>query len=283
MSLIHIALAVLVALIWGFNFVAIKLGLGSMPPLLFSALRFVLAAAPFLPFYRSPGVAMKWVIGIGLALGVGQFGLLFTAMNLGMPAGLSSAVLQTQVFFTTLFAALTLGERPGIRQMAGVVIAFAGVLTIAGSLDFGALGPFLMVIAAAACWATSNILTRRAKAMDPMRLMVWVSLVPPLPLGRLRLPGLYRLRRHHRRLRPVEHAAEALSGGGGRPVLAAGAAVRAQFRRPDPGRKTRPAEAGGRRLNHSGRSRQFLAGPPQGLNKEKRGRPAVLPAIFSSP
>ena len=182
MSLIHIALAVLVALIWGFNFVAIKLGLGSMPPLLFSALRLVLAAAPFLPFYRSPGVAMKWVIGIGLALGVGQFGLLFTAMNLGMPAGLSSAVLQTQVFFTTLFAALTLGERPGIRQMAGVVIAFAGVLTIAGSLDFGALGPFLMVIAAAACWATSNILTRRAKAMDPMRLMVWVSLVPPLPL-----------------------------------------------------------------------------------------------------
>lgn len=178
----HIALAVFVALIWGFNFVAIKVGLGSMPPLLFSGLRFVLAAAPFLLIYRSPGVAWKWIIGIGLALGVGQFGLLFVGMNIGMPAGLSSAVLQTQVFFTMIFAALTLGERPRPRQIAGMALAFAGVLVIAGDLGGGNLPAFLMVIGGAAFWAVSNVLTRRAAAPDPLRLMVWVSVVPPLPL-----------------------------------------------------------------------------------------------------
>jgi O-acetylserine/cysteine efflux transporter len=182
MSPLHIALAVLVAMIWGGNFVAIKLGLAVMPPLTFTALRFMLAAAPFLLFYRSPGTAWKWVIGIGLALGVGQFGLLFSAINMGMPAGLSSAVLQTQAFFTSIFAIMALGERPGWRQWAGMAVAFIGVLTIAGSLEFGALGPFLMVIGAAACWAASNILTRKAMARDAVRLMVWVSMVPPLPL-----------------------------------------------------------------------------------------------------
>jgi len=182
MSPFHILLAVLVALVWGFNFVAIKVGLLTMPPLMFSGLRFALAAAPFLPFYRSPGIAWKWILGIGLALGVGQFGLLFMAINLGMPAGLSSAVLQTQVFFTTIFAAVTLHERPNIRQLVGMAIAFCGVMTIAGGLEINSLGPFLMLIAAAAFWAISNILTRRAMARDPLRLMVWVSVVPPLPL-----------------------------------------------------------------------------------------------------
>lgn len=182
MSPLHIALAVLVAMIWGLNFVAIKLGLATMPPFMFTALRFMLAAAPFLPLYRSPGTAWKWVIGIGLALGVGQFGLLFTAINLGMPAGLISAVLQTQAFFTSIFAIMALGERPGWRQWTGMAVAFTGVLTIAGSMAIDALGPFLMVIAAAACWAISNILTRKAMAQDAMRLMVWVSLVPPLPM-----------------------------------------------------------------------------------------------------
>lgn len=182
MTPVHIALAVLVTLIWGCNFVAIKLGLGDMPPLLFTALRFILAAAPFLPFYRSPGVGLKWVLGIGLFLGVGQFGLLFSAINLGMPAGLSSAVLQMQAFFTVGFAALMLHERPKPGQLLGMAVAFGGVLVIAGSMEINAVIPFLMVIGAAASWAVSNVLTRQAKAPDPMRLMVWVSLVPPLPM-----------------------------------------------------------------------------------------------------
>src|SRR5271170_4340091 len=109
---LHIALAVLCMLIWGVTFIAIKLGLDHFPPLTFAALRFALASLPFLPFYRSPGVAWRWIIGIGLFLGVGQFGLLFIGMKLGMPPGLTSAVVQTQAFFTVLFAIAFLKERP---------------------------------------------------------------------------------------------------------------------------------------------------------------------------
>ncbi|MBF0305999.1 MAG: EamA family transporter [Alphaproteobacteria bacterium] len=184
MPLAHVALAVLVAAVWGFNFVVIKLGLGSFPPILFSALRFTLAALPFLWFYRDgPGVGWRWVLGIGAALGLFKFSFLFVGMDLGMPAGLSSLVLQTQAAFTVLFAALALGERPSRRNLAGMGLAFAGIALIGDDLgQAGALGPFLLVILAAACWGVSNVLMKRAAARDATRLMVWVSAVPPLPL-----------------------------------------------------------------------------------------------------
>ncbi len=182
MPLSHIVLATFIAMIWGFNFVAIRIGLDHFPPLLFTALRFAVASLPFLPFVPTPGIGWRRVVGIGTFLGVFQFGLLFTGMSLGMPPGLSSVVMQLQAFFTLLLAAIFLGERPGWRNLAGLVLAFAGVVIIAGALGHAALIPFLMVIVASASWAVSNILTRRSGATDAFRLIVWVSAVPPLPL-----------------------------------------------------------------------------------------------------
>ena len=178
----HIALAVLCMMVWGVTFVFIKLGLDHFPPLTFAALRFALASLPFLPFYRSPGVAWRWILGIGLFLGVGQFGFLFIGMKLGMPPGLTSAVVQTQAFFTVLFAMLFLGERPRWQNLAGLALAFAGVLVIAGYLGPIPLIPFMLVIGGAACWGVSNVLTRQAGSNDPLRLIVWASLVSPIPL-----------------------------------------------------------------------------------------------------
>jgi len=178
----HIALAVLCMVIWGVTFIAIKLGLDHFPPLTFAALRFALASLPFLPFYRSPGVAWRWIVGIGLFLGVGQFGLLFTGMKLGMPPGLTSVVVQSQALFTVLFAMMVLRERPRWQNLAGLALAFAGVLVIAGHLGPVPLIPFLLVIGGAACWGVSNILTRMAGSDDPLRLIVWASLVSPIPL-----------------------------------------------------------------------------------------------------
>jgi O-acetylserine/cysteine efflux transporter len=168
--------------IWGVTFIAIKLGLDQFPPLTFAALRFALASLPFLPFYRSPGVAWRWIIGIGLFLGVGQFGLLFTGMRLGMPPGLTSTVVQTQAFFTILFAVIFLNERPRWQNLAGLALAFAGVVVIAGYLGVIPLLPFMLVIGGAACWGVSNILTRMAGSNDPLRLIVWASAVSPIPL-----------------------------------------------------------------------------------------------------
>lgn len=180
---LHIALAVLVAALWGVNFVVIELGLDHFPPLLFSALRFLVAALPALFFVGRPKVAWKWIVGVGLALGVAKFGLLFIGMDRGMGAGLSSLVLQVQAVFTALFAALVLGERPGRVKLLGMGVALAGIGVAA--VDEGASGPvpaFVLVIGAAACWGVSNVLTRRAAPPDALNFMVWVSTVPVLPL-----------------------------------------------------------------------------------------------------
>ncbi|MFB7130225.1 EamA family transporter [Streptomyces sp. NPDC056237] len=180
---LHIALAALVAAVWGVNFVVIEIGLGHFPPLLFSALRFLVAALPAVFFVGRPKVAWKWIVGVGLVLGVAKFGLLFIGMDRGMPAGLSSLVLQVQAVFTALFAALALGERPGRVRMSGMAVALAGIGVAA--IDEGASGPvlaFVLVIAAAACWGVSNVLTRKAAPPDSLNFMVWVSTVPVLPL-----------------------------------------------------------------------------------------------------
>ncbi|MFD9233697.1 EamA family transporter [[Kitasatospora] papulosa] len=180
---LHIALAVLVAAVWGVNFVVIELGLAHFPPLLFSALRFLVAALPAVFLVGRPTVAWRWIVGVGLSLGVAKFGLLFVGMDQGMPAGLSSLVLQVQAVFTALFAALFLSERPGGRRVLGMGIALAGIGVAA--VDEGAGGPvlaFVLVVLAAACWGVSNVLTRKAAPRDSLNFMVWVSTVPVLPL-----------------------------------------------------------------------------------------------------
>ncbi len=179
----HIALAVLIAAIWGFNFVVIRLGLDAFPPLLFNGLRFVVASLPFLLFFRTPGVPWRWVIGVGLVLGVMKFSLLFLAMAWGMPAGLASVVMQAQALFSVVFAALLLGERPRQMQWFGLSIAAGGLVIIATDME-GNVGliAFLTLIAAAACWGFANIMTRRAAAPNPLAFMIWVSAVPPLPM-----------------------------------------------------------------------------------------------------
>ncbi|MEU1127493.1 EamA family transporter [Streptomyces sp. NPDC005899] len=185
---LHIALAVLVTAVWGVNFVVIELGLAHFPPLLFSALRFLVAALPAVFLVGRPTVAWKWIVGVGLSLGVAKFGLLFIGMDRGMPAGLSSLVLQVQAVFTALFAAVALGERPGRTRMLGMGAALVGIGVAA--VDEGAGGPvlaFVLVVAAAACWGVSNVLTRKAAPADPLNFMVWVSTVPVLPLLALSL------------------------------------------------------------------------------------------------
>ncbi|MEU0845187.1 EamA family transporter [Streptomyces sp. NPDC005962] len=196
----HIGLAVLVTALWGVNFVVIDVGLDHFPPLLFCALRFLVAAVPAIFFVGLPRVSWRWIVAVGLALGVAKFGLLFIGMHEGMPAGLSSLVLQIQAVFTALFAAVVLAERPGRRRLLGMAVALTGIAVAA--VDEGTSGPllgFVLVIAAAAFWGVANVLTRMAAPPDPLSFMVWVSVVPVLPLLGLSLmfeganPGMHAL------------------------------------------------------------------------------------------
>ena len=82
--------AILIAALWGFNFVVIKVGVGEVPPLFLAALRFFFSAFPAILFVKRPAVPWKYLAAYGLFLGVGEFGLLFSAIKLGAPAGVAS-------------------------------------------------------------------------------------------------------------------------------------------------------------------------------------------------
>jgi O-acetylserine/cysteine efflux transporter len=178
----HVAIALLVMLMWGVNFVVLHVGLESFPPFLFTALRFACVAL-LIPFVPRPGVPVRWVIGVGLLLSAAQHGLVTLGLHEGMPAGLASLVLQLQAAFTIGFAVLLIGERPRGTQLLGAAIAFAGIgIIAAGRGGHVPLGAILITIGGACCWGLGNVATRRAAAPSPLGLLVWSSLVPPLPL-----------------------------------------------------------------------------------------------------
>jgi O-acetylserine/cysteine efflux transporter len=180
----HILLAFAVAAFWGINFVAIDYALESFPPLLLGALRFTLVAFPAVFFLPRPPISWRYVVGVGLSLSTVQFGLLFVAIHVGMPAGLASLVVQLNAVFTVGLAVAFLGERPGPRQLAGAQVAFGGIALIAAdrSGTHVPIGAFLLCVGAAASWGTGNVIVRVAQAPNALALMVWSALVAPLPL-----------------------------------------------------------------------------------------------------
>jgi O-acetylserine/cysteine efflux transporter len=177
----HIALAVLVAVIWGVAFVVSKIGLESFSPAQLTALRFVVASIAVIWLPRPP-ISWTLLISIGLTIFTGQFLLQFFGIAHGMPAGLTAVVVQTQALFTVLFAALAIGDRPSIQQVAGMLTAFVGLLMIGLTLDRSVpFVAFALTLASAVSWAAGNVLVKRLPKIDMLHLMVWASLVPPLP------------------------------------------------------------------------------------------------------
>lgn len=185
-----LALALLVIGVWGVNFAVIKIGIVGVPPMLLGALRFMLAAFPALLLFKAPRVPLRWYLAYGLTISVGQFAFLFSAIHVGMPSGLASLVLQSQSFFTLLLASWWLHERWHAHQMAGLLLALAGLVLIGvahGAVVSGASLPLLgfgLTLLAALSWACGNIVTRVVSHYGPMNqlaFVVWASLVPPLP------------------------------------------------------------------------------------------------------
>jgi len=178
--------ALLVVLVWGVNFVVIHVGLVDVPPLLLGALRFLLVALPAVFFVPRPRIPLRWLLAYGLTISFGQFALLFSAMRVGMPAGVASLVLQSQMIFTLLFGAVLLGERWQRHQPAALGLAGIGLLVLATQQQVGGMTllGFVLTLGAAACWGLGNIVTRRISQSGPVDLLglvVWGALVPPLP------------------------------------------------------------------------------------------------------
>ncbi|MER5420928.1 EamA family transporter [Streptosporangium roseum] len=179
----HLFLAIGLAAVWGFNFVVMEVGLRHFPPLLYVALRFTLAAFPAVLFIGGPRVPWRWVLTAGATLGVTQYGLLLLGMRAGMPAGLTSLVVQVQAVFTVILAVTLLKERITTRRVAGMGIAFAGLALIALDLgNGGPIGAFVLVVGAALGWGAGNIAIRKAAPPDSLRFMVWLSAVAAVPM-----------------------------------------------------------------------------------------------------
>ncbi|WP_028659486.1 EamA family transporter [Nocardioides insulae] len=179
----HRLIAALVAACWGFNFLAIDASLGLFPPMFLVALRFAVIAVPTVLLVPRPDVPLRWLLGYGLGFGTLQFLFLYAGMAAGMPTGLASLVLQSSAPFTVALGAAVFRDRVSPRQLAGLAVATAG-LALVGWEQAGTatLLPFLLVLAGGFGWAIGNLCNARARASDPWRFMLWMSVVPPVPM-----------------------------------------------------------------------------------------------------
>jgi len=184
----HFLLALAVVAVWGSNFVVIKFALAHLPPLLFAALRFTLAWIPALFLLPRPAVRWQNLAAYGVLIGVGQFGLLYVAMNGFISPGIASLVIQVQVFFTIGLSMRVSGERVRPFQYVALVLASAGIAVILLHTD-GTTTPLglLLVVLAALSWALANIAAKRGAPANMLAYVVWASAFAIVPLFALSL------------------------------------------------------------------------------------------------
>ncbi|GIK86810.1 MAG: EamA family transporter [Burkholderiales bacterium] len=177
-----LALILVIVTLWGFAFVPIKWVLAEIPPFMLAALRFLFAAVPAMFLVARPAMPWRSVVAYGIAIGVLQYGLMFLGLHLGMPAGLASLVMQLQVFFTIALTVAFAGDRLHRWNVAGAVVAFAGIgLLAAFKLEAGATVPlagFVALIGGAFAWGVGNLIAKRSANADMFSLVVWSSVVP---------------------------------------------------------------------------------------------------------
>lgn len=174
----HLLLALLVMVVWGSNFIAIYIGLKELPPFLFAAIRFGLSALPLVFFLPRPKTSFINLLGFGIFNFVLQFGLLFTGIYMGLSPGLSSLVLQVQIFFSMTLAFILFKDKPGFLKVLGSLISFIGIGIVAMNVDGKAtLIGFILTILAALSWALGNVFTKKVNAASPLALVVWGNLI----------------------------------------------------------------------------------------------------------
>lgn len=180
----HVLLALLTVTIWGTNFVAIKLALHDLPPLLLCALRFLFVSLPLVFILPRPAIAWRQLLLYGLTMFALQFSFMFLGMKLGVSAGLASVMLQLQVFVTLALSVVFLRERITTLQISGSLIAVAGFVVVAAHSggDVSLVG-LACVLLAAVSWGYGNFMSRGLGKVNPLALVVWGGLVVPLPMG----------------------------------------------------------------------------------------------------
>ena len=179
----HLTLAVLVTAVWGLNFPITKLGLAAIDPLLLTALRFTLAALPWVFFVRRPPIAIGWLAAYGLIFGVAMWALINLGIELGVPPGTAALLIQFSAFFTLGWGVLLFREHLSLGQILGVGLAALGLISIIFSSPGHAttVGYGLLLVSAFS-WSVGNVIIKRSKVQEMFVFVVWASLFPPIPL-----------------------------------------------------------------------------------------------------
>ena len=182
-----VGLAVMVAVIWGLAFVASRIALDELSPVLMTALRFSIASVPCL-FVPRPKVAWPILVATSFTLFLGQFLAQAYGIAHGVPVGLSSVIVQSQALFTIAFAVVAFGEWPTRMQAIGIAIAACGLLMICGTVGYDCgVAAFAVLMISPISFAIGNLLLRRAQDVPMFDLSTWLCLVAAVPLLALAL------------------------------------------------------------------------------------------------
>ena len=170
---------------WGSTYLAIRYMVETVPALLGSGLRFLVAGVLFMAWLvirrgvsslHVDGRALAGCAAVGVALLLGGNGLVAVSQNSGTPSGIAALVVATVPLWVVLFRRLT-GDRMTRATVAWVVMGFAGValLLLPGERPDGAtVGGILIVVAAAFCWASGSFASGRLPLpKDPIVSTAW--------------------------------------------------------------------------------------------------------------
>ncbi|WP_248751930.1 EamA family transporter [Pseudomonas sp. MWU15-20650] len=179
----HLALAVLVTLVWGLNFPITKLGLNAIDPFVLTGIRFALAALPLAFFIKRPAVHFGYVAAYGVIFGLGMWGVINYGIQRGVSPGIASLIIQLSVFFTLGWGCVLFKEKIRNAQWVGAslaLIGLAGIITTQPG-DHAVQGVLLIVLSALA-WSIGNVIIKASGVREIFSFMVWASLFPPIPL-----------------------------------------------------------------------------------------------------
>ena len=170
-------IASLVPIFLGFGFVIAKPAMEHFPPILLMGLRFTFAASILIWWFPIPRGYLKQIFIASLIANTLQYSVTYTGLNL-IDASAAVLLVQTEVPFGVLFAYFMLKEKPTIRSLIGITIAFVGVYILTGSpnLEGKFLGIFLTILGSA-IWALGQVLVKPlSKEISPLTLVAWLAI-----------------------------------------------------------------------------------------------------------
>ena len=177
MKITDVMIAAAVPLLWGLGLVVAKPVLETFPPILLMALRFSVAAVLliwFAPIPRRHLVSLALVALVGSTL---QYGLTFNGLK-RLDAGTTALIVQAEVVFLVLIAAVWLGERLSIRKVFGMIVAFAGLWIVYGTPRLQGQGiGIAMLLGGGLFWAFGQVMVRRLGDLGGVTTVAWVSVL----------------------------------------------------------------------------------------------------------